>query len=355
MRSVWLGLALSGLAATSLVAQSLSGRVLGPTGPLMDALVIMHDTTGERARTQTTASGSFAFPLEPSEAPVFLLVRAIGFAPQSFRLPQYQEHPVTVTMVPYALPLPELAVRAVKTRCPNRPSLAAGQLWESARTKYALPGPSQGIQFFGRRSEETLSQEQVGRFDESRLQPGQMGRAGTIRAPAADAIDHSIYARRLDGPVDVLLSVAKGDDIYAQWWYPALESWQVDHWLQPSFRDNHILSLESAADGQLDIVFCPKDRKKPSVAGVLTLAKDSTLASAVWAFTTGKPDENAGGRVDFLPVTSGRLALLQPSVGVFWRQLVGWQRYIQRAISLTRMEVSPDQRIPGQVSRLTDG
>jgi hypothetical protein len=348
MRSAWIALLWLAVLCKPLGAQSVSGRVTGPHGPLADAVVILHDSTGEYGRALTSATGRFAFELEPSVVPIFLLVRAIGFVPLSFRLPSPISAPVSIALVPFAQPLPDLAIHATKARCPTNPTAQAGRLWEAARTRYTVPRPDQGLEFLGRLVKETVDPKRIGEIDEERLQPGLKGQNGSMRAPASASIDDAEYGRRLDGDLDLLLSVAKGNDLYALWWYPALDSWQVDHWVQPAFGNNHELSAIALPDGTFDLIFCPRSTKRPSISGVLTLSADTTLQSAIWAFQTGKPHEYAGGRVDFRPLTASTATFLEPTLGVFWRKLAGGQRFVQRVMAFSRMTVGADRAIPGR-------
>lgn len=96
--------------------------------------------------------------------------------------------------------------------------------------------------------------------------------------------------------------------------------------MEEGFGCRHTLSSWHEAGGAFTIAFCGSERGhgRTYLEGTLAISADTVLLSARWRYRTPRPDEHAGGEVDFMMPPSGRSVwLLIPTRGVFWRRIAG--------------------------------
>lgn len=326
------------LFAFPLHAQAVSGVVQSPDGqPIPAALVAVWGSVKEEIRGTTSPTGRFTIALPEGAQGVILSVRAIGYYPGNQRLRSDRTGDLVVTLQPYAAPLPEIVARSVRPVCPNREEASARALWEALRSRYRLTPIDSGWEAETRQSSELVTPEQVGVLDESRLMPGLQGVVGMVRLASESFMRDSGYSASLTKPQTMLTALAANDNRYANWWYPSLDRWDLEHWLRDSFGQRHVLSVRSARDGTYEISFCGRKGDASTVEGIFEVGVDTTLIRVDWLFRTKEPDEKAGGQVTFLPVTPGQVWHLVPVASVVWRLVAGYKNmYLQDAATYSR-------------------
>src|SRR5690606_12630615 len=135
-------------------------------------------------------------------------------------------------------------------------------------------------------------------------------------APAAAGVRLVLTEARLPLP-ELVVETATGDEGYAwpigassldgrfeAWEYPPLEADLAGHFADALFLELHTLSVVRADEDGWVLGFCPRPGRgeRPVIEGTITLAGDTTFASAEWRFRTVKRfPENAGGKVMFAP------------------------------------------------------
>lgn len=101
------------------------------------------------------------------------------------------------------------------------------------------------------------------------------------------------------------------------------------------------------------VAFCPtRGTRTTGIDGILTISADTLIAAASWNFRTPRPDEAAGGEVDFLPPELSQASLLLPLSSRFWRRSGAGRFYVQRAEYL-EWRVHPGDRpvpLPREIS-----
>ncbi len=319
--------------ALPLSAQTISGTILSTDGvPVPSALVVDWDAVGERVRGAASPTGHFSLDLPEGAEPGVLNVRAIGYYPESVQLRGRPTIDLVVHLKPYAVSLPEVTARLAESVCPNRESVPARELWEAVRGRYQLSPVDSGWTAEIRLSTEQVGPEQVGRLEEDRLAPGVQGVAGIYRASAEAFMRDSGYAASRDHSRARVVVLSAMSDHFANWWYPSLDRWDVEHWLRDSFGARHALSLKADPDGSFTLTFCGRKGDAATVEGEMVIASDSTLRRVDWVFKTRGPDEKAGGEVAFVPVKGFDGRRLVPVSSVAWRLVAGQKNvYLQDA------------------------
>jgi hypothetical protein len=338
----WIGL------APELSAQGVSGRVSSTDGqPIADAVVAIWDSISERARSETSPTGYFSLAMPEGAIPVTITARSIGYQPSSQPLDAGRLTGVVIALTPYAVPLPDLTTYADRLSCPNKEEPAARELWDAMRRRYAVAPANRGGGAVLRWSRDVVPKADVGSLDDNRLVPALQGEAGELRQLSEQFMMDSGYAASLKREGSLLVQVAQTNDLYADWWYPSLDRWDIDHWLRDSFGHQHTLSARAHEDGSVEILFCDTGKTSTGVEGSLSIGSDTTLIRAAWHFHTPKPDEKAGGQVVFVPAGTGRVRRLVPMSSVFWRQVGGRKDlYVQDAATYQAWGYGPSGAIP---------
>jgi len=303
----------------SIIAQ-LRGEVVEPSGaPVEGALVELWSGTARLAGQITASEGAFSFPVHVVAPATSVLVRGVGYAPTRMRLGHAEN--IRITLLPIATPIRPLTVTG-GTVCPRREDPTARGLWEALRDRYATVGPSKAYWSEMKVQAGRMAAARLGEIDTLRLEPGLIGGSRRYYEIWHRRIADSGYARSYSG-----LRIPR----YDLWEYAALESILARHFVDSLFGALHTLSLEPERQGS--IVFCPRDRTRPSVEGYLEVDADTLLTAATWRFRTPPPIEEAGGEVFFArPALPDPPTPLFPTAGRFWRKLVvdyyqEWREY----------------------------
>lgn len=328
MRILMTGLLL--LTVPAALAAQVDGRVVDANGqPIEGAAVELWRPMEREAVRLTDADGTFRFHDEESAGAVALYVTRLGFAPLRAAVAPGATD-VRLVLTEERLPLPELVVETTSHVCPNEESAEAVALWRAASAGYMPVGERVYV--------ETRLTGTMGRVDigDVGVRParspvtGERGSAGMAHAEWRERIRKEGYAWPL--------RASSLDGRYEAWEYPPLDADFAGHFADALFLELHTLSVVRADEDGWVLGFCPRPRRgdRPVIEGTITLAPDTTFASAEWRFRTGKRfPENAGGRVIFAPRGRGAASsYLLPIEGWYRRGtslpdrfVQHWQRY----------------------------
>ena len=296
------------LAPLQLEAQ-ITGTVRTSDAKPVVAEVELWAPTQRVARQLVDSDGSFSFTAEEATPATAIVFSQLGYQ-RMLRPLEHFPGPLQIILEP--LPVQMDTITAVAARvCPSRADPRAQSVLRGLRNSYKSIAPSDFVETAFTVASATVGVEDVGRFDERGPHYGIKGSLRSAR-PNLDIVRDG-YAR----PAGTRLSSGAEDS----WEYAAVGSLEADHFLTDHFANSHTLSLgETRSDGGFDIVFCPKQRKKPDIEGTLSLTQDTLLYEAHWRFRVPKNDELASGSALFAPPRKGSMTYLFPLSSTFVRQ-----------------------------------
>ena len=288
------------IAATFLAAQGVAplraqirGTVNDSTGhPVIGALVELYGAYERVAGKGTDTLGEFHFPTLPANAA--LLVRAIGFAPLRLVLDP-SDTVVTLTMQPLPVEMTELRVSGAPAWCPPSDDPRARELWARAAAHYDIALSAGLIRSWTLVFAADVPADSLGLMDTTRLHRVFMGDEGS--APRTGW-------RAFLGPR-----------------VPFLESLQAWQFGDRTFAQFNRLAFPPGATGDSVIAWCSGSEEIPFIRGTLTLADDTTFATASWEFAAPEAQAQAGGRVLFArtdPTVAAQPLLAM--AGFYWRK-----------------------------------
>ena len=299
----WANLLSGSVAATAILLAALGvaplraqihGTVTDSAGnPLAGALVELYGAYERLAGQGTDSLGQFRFAA-PVAANGAILVRAIGFAPERLILAP-SDSVVTVVMQPLPVEMTELLVSGAPAWCPPQDDERAHQLWSRAASHYDIPLSAGLIRSWTLVFAADVPAESLGLMDTTRLRRVFMGEAG-------------------GGP-------RGGWRVFYGPRAPFLESLQAWQFGDPSFNRLNRLAFPPGSSGDTVLAFCSVAEDLPIIQGTLSLAPDTTFATATWEFVTPEQVGRAGGRVLFArtdPTVAGQPLLAM--AGFFWRK-----------------------------------
>jgi hypothetical protein len=256
-----------------------------------------------------------------------------------------------IGQVPPVVPLAGLVVKGGAERCPTRDDALAHQLWSAVRAHYDLSGDTASVWTSLRSYTGSIPVEQVGlrdsiarnetpdlyegwkvsttmrtikgvtlSLDYSEAQgEGERGMNGVWRRNWRLRIDSSGFAKPYSPPNRPSVDIA---GLYERWEYAPLEAELASYFLDGTFGARNVMDMDDAGGG-VAIRFCSAQplRKKPWVAGVLTLRVDTTLSKAEWRLLVPNGDEGAGGAAEFGRVSDhAPLPPLLPIRSLYYRR-----------------------------------
>lgn len=309
------------------------GVVVDTSGePVQGARVNLWSEHRLLATTTTTLTGAFGFAAAESPEARAISVSRIGY--ETVNRPfRPGEGEMRIRLVPVALQLDGVSVAArAPRRCPNREDPQARALWTRTAARYSRATDTVNI--------EVLSDMVAGEVDEAEL--------GDVRSEDMDVSGaYSNGYRRVVDPrigYGYALSVSIEPE-FAAWSYMPLWSFGAPHFLDPSFGEYNTLSVLARSSGTTVIVFCSRGLSRAAVGieGTLTIAADSSFASATWRFLAPRRREEAGGRTIFAPHPGGSSRpWLVPTQGFYWRREHGRSRVYRIWRNYDRWQASPD-------------
>jgi hypothetical protein len=320
-----------------------SGRVLDSGGRPLPAVPVELWSGAGRVAVQPTASdGSFRFDKAEAAGAVRLSARMLGYSPVH-REVSAPAADVTLELAAAVVELEGLNVAAApKLRCPRREDREARDLWASVRTRYDHTRDTLGISFYARRYDATGPFDDVGLVDEeSRLVRSWYGVQGRARLQNPYRTSPYPYGYPI---------VSSFDPAYAGWRYRELQSTNVDHFVDEEFGGRHTFSILARQKDAVVVGFCParESWKGPSIEGMLTIGRDTSLVKAEWKFRMARATEEAGGEVVFVPRGRDAIPLL-PAQSLYWRKIIGQRdRYFQRSERFATYEFLPPDTLPAE-------
>ena len=301
----------------------LSGEVLDEDGqPLAGVSVEAWNENGKIAVRLTDAEGLFSFADSTMAAETTILWAArLGFRPLRIAVEPGIDH-YEIRLEEEPVSVQGLVIEAPREFCTGGEDSEARFLWERARTRYHPALDTLGVATYIAWAEDVVSIDDIGPLDLPVMAIEQRGSSPQLRFSWGRRVEKQGYAFRTRR--------VEAQRAFDSWVYAPLHADFAPHLLHESFGDIHDFQLLEEGDEGWVVAFCPEDDDRPDVQGTLTIASDTTLAEAEWAFKTPEPVENAGGQAVFFPVTSDpQTSYLLPQEAMFWRQ-VTLDRYYQR-------------------------
>jgi hypothetical protein len=325
-------LLLFGFLATSLQAQVRVTVVTPDSQPVTGAVVELWSSNSRTASAVTNGLGQTAFSRDLAERSLALLVRRIGFSPTRHEI-GLTDGDVRVVLTPLAASLPAVSIDAARRSCPHAESVEGRSLWDSARKLYNDTSTSTRASELEHYSGD-ISPDSLGVIDASNLTDGLRGTNSVALRGYRQDIDREGYVWALRGK--------HHSWDYGIWRYPLLEADYAQHFAEPRFGKYHTFTVLSDLSGERAIQFCPRDRSRTGLEGVLRLDARGSFVSARWTFWNPKRDaELAGGEVAFVPRDQeADHPVLLAAYGLFWRKLPTgryyqrWQRYNRWVVAL---------------------
>jgi hypothetical protein len=316
--------------------------VVTPGGqPVAGALIELWTQEGRVTTTATDNTGRFTLPEEAMRLTQRLTITQLGYRVRSLPVADVRDG-IRIELDPMPIALPDLTVTAAKQLCPNSESAEARQLWRAASSQYSQESASRARSAeMLRIEEEQVPNAAVGWVSEERLRPVTHAWAG-----GSATRQHGRY-------IDVNTRIAAGgyafrtDMAEPPWRFPALDERDAHHFASELFGTLHSFSFfdDLPVSEEKVLVYCPRDRTRPSIEGILRFAADSTFLEAEWTVITPRPVRRAGGHVLFSRWSSNGAELphLLPERGTFWVQHPHMpDRYSQRHTIYSSWRIGSD-------------
>jgi hypothetical protein len=282
--------------------------------PIVGARVELWSTDSRLGSTITNGKGDFQF--EGVENAIALVGYALGFSPATVRLDTLGR-PIQITLQPHVYDLPAVEVKGNRSKCPAQSEQRAIAALEEMQTRYDQPGPAAQIAagFYSYQSTVPLSE--FGKFDE-RSSPFAV-RTARPAGQRITAVADSGFA------TPVAAGASHGDP--GNWNYADLGGTEAYLFLTREFKKFHTFTMLSSDSAETIIGFCPVEKGKPALRGMLRLDGGMTLRSASWQFVVPRSDEKAVGEAVFSPV-GYRKGFLTPVSSTFGTasRMVGYYR-----------------------------
>lgn len=303
------------LLPNDVLAQNKARIVDSDQRPLPDVTVELWGGSTQLYSQRTDSAGFFYFRPGGS-TPSGLIARKLGYRSVNAKLTGLSSDMIFV-MERVSLPLPTVVARAVTSQCPNVETSDARQLWKNASKRYERPAYGRYLEIWADVKEGEVSRSEVGAYDSGFLTPSGIGVGAGQRLADSARVTDSGYAY----PVYILRRSASrwASKTVLRWVYPHLEAWIPQHFLEPEFGATQTFSIVRRDSDNTLIAFCSKRRNVPSISGLLTFGRDTTLLRAEWEFEVDSKRSDAGGEVVFLPV-EGPGQLLIPLESTIWRR-----------------------------------
>lgn len=310
-----LGLAVAiGVVSPSASRAQITGVVTNSAGDPIEGVVVEAWSDQRRLASRITdREGSWSFSEAVARRTTRLRAGGLGYrlvdrpvepGPGEYRL----------ELEPEPISLRGLTVDAERNRCEIDDQDDARRLWERLRRRYAGPMDTVGVATYLAQADTLVSRGGIAPLKISASMRSQRGSSSQLRFSWARRVQRSGYAfpvRRTDSGRS-----------FDSWSYAPLEAGFAPHFVDDVFGDLHRFRIRDRGAFGWILEFCPRDRDDPWIHGTMRIGPDTTLVSAEWLFETPEPDESAGGRAFFPPVTGppDRTYPL-PRESLVWRQM----------------------------------
>lgn len=287
----------------------ISGVVRTSDGAAVVTEVELWAPTQRVARKLVDRDGAFSFAREEVASATAIVFSQLGY--NRVLKPLHSSDTVfNITLQVRPAEIEPVTVTAARL-CPNRSDHRAEAVLQKLRASYRPIPSGSFIETAFTSLSDIVGADQLGSTPQRPLQYEIRGQARSVGSPLD--ITRDGYAR----PAGTRLVAAEHDS----WEYAYLGSLEADHFISELFASAHTLSVsDSRPDGSFDIVFCPKQRKKPDIQGTLSLTADTLLYEARWRFLVPKHEELANGSALFAPPRKGSVSYLLPLSSTFARQ-----------------------------------
>jgi len=295
--------------------------------PLPGVLVELWDSERRLAGDGSDPTGHFRLAATGATAGArVLFARGIGLEPAR-RILAPADSVLRLVMQTHAILIESANVEAEPAKCPLDDDPSARALWQQAASHYDIALSAYGVRtdvlLFGA----IVAPDSLGVIDTTRL-------VATFIHGGYSAL---AFATRFKATANFYAVPAAGVPWrrYGRWHYPLLESSFAWHFADAMFASANRMILAGRDDEGFIINFCSSRGNRPYIMGHLTIAPDTTLASAEWEFVTPQPREDAGGQVLFAPADPRRRGQpIVPVAGLFWRRVLRqvyqeWMEYRQ--------------------------
>lgn len=337
---IWVGaIVLIHLVGSTASAQ-LRGRVVDAEGgPVPGVAVETWSPVRQLGVRVSDDDGTFRFTREEVQEVSGIIARRVGWKTARLRVIS-ADTLLRVSMEPQPETLDGLSVKATRIpACPNREAPRARGLWLALRDQYQSRSDTSSIATFLSSIESIGPREEVGLADT----------AGTARRWIKSLHAHRLMWARIISTRGYGYGITESTgEAYAAWQYPPLESYYLSHFAEDLFGERHTLSIIRESSDEVVLRYCPRERSNRGqrIEGTLTFASDGALLQATWKYLTPRPQEDAGGEIDFTPPSASfRPALLLPARSVYWRRTTGG-RYYQRLYYFSEWRVVGYGQIP---------
>lgn len=316
----------------------LSGVVTDTSGVAIEGAVVEAWGSGARLASRVTDSeGYFSFSSAVAARASSLHAGRLGY--------RTEEEPVVagrseyhIRLAEQPISLDELVVQSQPDRCDADDQDEARRIWNRMRARYAGPMDTVGIATYLSQADTLVSEDEIAPFKVGGPMLSQRGSSSQLRFSWTRMARRSGYAfpvRR-----------TQGGSSFDSWSYAPLQAGFAPHFVDEVFGDLHRFRIRDQGDFGWYIEFCPRERDRPSIRGTMQIGPDTTLTSVEWLFRTPEPDEHAGGRAYFPPVSGPpERSYPLPTESIVWRQLPSgrFQEVEQRFEGWT---VAPGDTVP---------
>ena len=324
----------------TLVSQTIV-KVADATGtPIPSANVELWSATVRVAVRVTDHAGIARFSAGDRARSEAVIARRIGFRPGHLSISGSDT--MVVRMEAFQGSLPSVTVVAARRACPRAEDPEAVHRWRMSAAQYQSPSTT------GRKADvewrrATITEGDVGTIDLGSPSTGWRFYTHAGMIGARNGLAKGGYVRPLSG--------SHSYDDFGTWRYPALHAELAGHFADPSFADQHTMSM-GPSGGQTTLVeFCARDRNRSGLDGSLRIDASGALLDARWTYWNPvRGSEQAGGEVAFAPPSRPGMGPLFSASGLFWRRLPSgmylqsWQRYSEWELLPDTLGISSARR-----------
>jgi hypothetical protein len=314
----------TGVALNAVLAPRSVGQVRGIVqttmgASLADVSVELWDSSSVIARQRTKADGSFSFAGVKTPQNLSVSARRLGYRPRVISTTG-TDGLMRVQLEAVPPDLPAVLVADKRDRCtdPREDTVATKAIrrlalrylpWPTGRGVTARTFVSRGV-VPGTELDSALSTPVLSHA--GYLSWSDYGYARALSKPQREG-----YAVRVDMHDGQFSTVTP---TFFAWHYAELFTGAFEHFTTPFFVTHHVFDTVRDLGGELTVAFCPRDTKKPTIEGILTIGSDGALRAAQWSYRTDRPNEGAEGTIEYRDMVGAGGIRIAPIAAAFWRK-----------------------------------
>jgi hypothetical protein len=328
------------------VSAQMTGEVSDEDGiALQGVSVEAWNDGGKIAVRLTDDAGQFSFPDSVAVETTVLWAARLGFRPQRVSVEPGVSF-YELSLVEEAVSVQGVVVEAPREVCDGREDQDARYIWQRLRERYHPALDTLGVATYMVWAEAVVSVDDLGPLELPTVAVEQRGSSSQLRF----AWDRRVARRGYAFPTRRVENGQARDS----WVYAPIHADFAPHLIDETFGELHDFQMLNDDSEGWEVAFCPTDDDHPMIRGILTISPDTTLLGAEWTFETPEPQENAGGRAVFFPVTGApQQTYLLPSEAMFWRQ-IELDQYYQRYQRYEGWVVAQGDSVPSLPTRRPD-